>query len=72
MITEQTDRKAHQQIPPVVCYPVEALASPDLTLLRQFRAENVEKCEELLVPPRDARCFRVPKGVFFRITSVEG
>ena len=50
MITEQTDRKAHQQIPPVVCYLMEALASPDLTLLRQFRAENVEKCEEMLVP----------------------
>ena len=72
MITEQTDREAHQQIPPVVCYPVETLATPDLKLLRQFRAENVEKCEELLVPPRDARCFHVPKGGFFRITSIEG
>ena len=72
MITKQTDRKAHHQIPPVVCYPVESLASPDLKLLRHFRSNNVEKCEELLVPPRDARCFGIPKGGFFRITSVEG
>ncbi|CAN1528362.1 COG3665 Uncharacterized conserved protein [Rhabdaerophilaceae bacterium] len=27
---------------------------------------------EVLVPPRDARAFRVPQGCFFRISSVEG
>ena len=26
----------------------------------------------MIVPPRDARCFDVPKGHFFRITSIEG
>ncbi len=72
MITDQSDRKVHQQIPPTICYPVETLPAPDLKLLKQFRAENVEKYEELLIPPRDARCFSVPKGGFFRITSIEG
>jgi uncharacterized protein YcgI (DUF1989 family) len=30
------------------------------------------KTGEVIVPPRDARCFDVPKGHFFRITSIEG
>ena len=72
VLTDENDRKAQKKITPIICYPVEALPVPDLSLLRHFRAYNVEKREELLVPPRDARCFTVPQGGFFRITSVEG
>ena len=69
---DETDREAHQKLPPVICYPVDTLPAPDLNLLSRFRAENVEKSAELIVPPRDARCFEVPQGGFFRITSIEG
>lgn len=34
--------------------------------------EAATKIDQVLVPPRDARCFDVPAGHFFRITSVEG
>jgi uncharacterized protein YcgI (DUF1989 family) len=27
--------------------------------------------DEVIVPPRDARCFHVPAGCFFRIVSIE-
>lgn len=34
--------------------------------------QQLEKTNEVLVPPRDARTFHVPAGHFFRINSVEG
>jgi len=33
---------------------------------------TLAKTGEVTVPPREARCFHVPAGHFFRITSVEG
>ena len=33
---------------------------------------NAVKIDECVIPARDARCFLVPRGHFFRITSVEG
>lgn len=39
--------------------------------MKSLRA-RASKTGEVLVPPRDARCFEVPAGHFFRITSVEG
>ena len=71
-IMDETERKAHQNIPPVICYPVYSLAVPNLTMLSRFRKENVKKSDEILVPPREARCFEVPLGGFFRITCIEG
>ena len=56
---------------PVICYPVDGLAQPDISAYRKAR-EGWTKVEELLVPARDARCFSVPAGSFFRIVSVEG
>jgi uncharacterized protein YcgI (DUF1989 family) len=32
----------------------------------------MQKVSEIIVPPRDARAFRVPAGHFFRIVSIEG
>ena len=71
-IMDEIERKAHQNIPPVICYPVYSLPAPNLTLLSRFRKENVKKCDEILVPAREARCFEVPLGGFFRITSIKG
>ncbi len=65
------ERAAHHAIPPVICYPPETLAAPDLDLYGRARA-TAAKTAEVLVPPREARTFEVPAGHFFRITSVEG
>jgi uncharacterized protein len=65
------DAAARHAVPPVVCYPPETLPQPDLTALRAAR-EGWQKTAEVLVPARDAACFTVPAGHFFRITSVGG
>lgn len=65
------DAKARAAIAPVICYPVETLPKPGLASYRAAR-EGWTKTGETLVPARDARCFSVPAGHFFRISSVEG
>ena len=62
---------AAQGLRPVICYPVGGLVAPDLAAYRAARAGWV-KTRSVLVPPREARCFDVAAGEFFRITSVEG
>jgi uncharacterized protein YcgI (DUF1989 family) len=61
----------HKNLPPVICYPPQTLPPLDLPGLRAKR-EIAEKTSEILIPPRQARCFEVPAGGFFRITSIEG
>lgn len=65
------DADARRAVPPVICYPVETLPAPDMSVLTAAR-ETLTKTGEVLVPPRDARTFSVPAGHFFRISSVEG
>jgi len=68
---EPADAAARRAVNPVICYPVESLAAPDLTLYAGFRAAAV-KTGEVVVPPRDAATFWVPAGGFFRISSIDG
>ncbi|WP_109467759.1 urea carboxylase-associated family protein [Albibacillus kandeliae] len=65
------DAALRRAVRPVIAYPDDTLPRPDLALYRQARAGAI-KTGEVLVPPRDAACFEVPAGQFFRITSVEG
>lgn len=65
------DAAARRAIKPVICYPNETLPKPDLALYRAAR-QGATKTAEVLVPARDAACFEVPAGHFFRISSVEG
>ncbi|MBO9478337.1 DUF1989 domain-containing protein [Shimia sp. R11_0] len=65
------DAEDRRAIAPVICYPNETLPPPPLALYRAAR-EGAVKVDEVLVPARDARCFEVPAGHFFRISSVEG
>jgi uncharacterized protein len=65
------DAAARKAIAPVICYPVEGLPRPDLTPYVAAR-EGWALVSETLVPAREARCFAVPAGHFFRILSVEG
>ena len=68
---EPDDAKARRAKPPVVCYPVNGLPQPDMTMLGKAR-QTLTQVSETIVPPRDARAFEVPAGHFFRITSIEG
>ncbi|UWQ80282.1 DUF1989 domain-containing protein [Leisingera sp. S132] len=65
------DADARRAVKPVICYPNETLPVPDLALYHRARVGAV-KTGEVRVPPRDAACFEVPAGHFFRITSIEG
>lgn len=65
------DADARQAVEPVICYPTDTLPEPKLALYQAARA-NARKVDDVLVPPRDARCFKVKAGQFFRITSVDG
>ena len=68
---EPRDAAVRRDVAPVICYPVEGLPAPDLTPYLAAR-DGWDRVAEVLVPPREARCFDVPAGHFFRITSVEG
>ena len=61
------DAKARQSVEPVICYPVETLPRPDMSIYSQAR-ENLILQETIVVPPRDAQTFTVPAGHFFRIS----
>jgi len=65
------DAETRRAVAPVICYPTDTLPKPDLDLYRAARLKAI-KTDEVLVPPRDAACFKVPAGHFFRITSVQG
>lgn len=70
METIPEDAEARRAIEPVICYPEDTLDRPDVERYRAAFA-GYEKISEVTVPPRDARCFHVPAGGAFRITSVE-
>ena len=65
------DAATRRAVAPVICYPNDTLPKPDLDLYRTARLKATKTGEEL-VPAREAACFEVPAGHFFRITSVEG
>ncbi len=65
---DAADRRA---VKPVICYPNETLPAAPLAVYQSARLRS-EKIDEYVVPARDARCFAVPQGHFFRITSIEG
>ncbi|APG48349.1 urea carboxylase-associated family protein [Phaeobacter porticola] len=65
------DADRRRAVAPVICYPNETLPQPNLATYQAAR-ETAQKMDEVLVKPREASCFTVPAGQFFRITSVEG
>ncbi len=66
-----TDAQNRRSLKPVICYPTETLPKPDMAVLAQARLD-MTLIDTVIVPPRDAACFEVPAGHFFRIVSVEG
>ena len=71
MFPPPEDAEQRRAVAPVVCYPTQTLPRPDLNGYRAAR-DTGRKISETLVPARDAACFTVKAGHFFRITSVDG
>lgn len=65
------DATSKRAVKPVICYPVDDLPSPNVAAYRASR-EGWRKTDEILIPPREAGCFDVPAGHFFRIVSFDG
>jgi len=65
------DVKDRVNAEPIICYPINTLKETNLPLLHHAR-KKLEKINEIVIPPRDAKTFEVEKGQFFRIESVEG
>jgi len=57
------DAATRRAVKPVICYPVETLPAPDMGLYRATR-QDIRKVSEVMAPPREAICFRVPAGQF--------
>ena len=70
-VTPPADAEARRARRPVVAYEVGSLPAFDAAFYDRART-GMEKSDEIIVPPRDARTFRVPAGHFFRIVSIQG
>ena len=55
----------------VICYPKENLNTHNLSIYQNAR-KHLKVIKEIVVPPRDAKCFKVKAGQFFRIENIEG
>jgi uncharacterized protein len=66
-----TDAATRRAAKPVVVYPVSSLPRPNLSILAAARRSMASR-SEVIVPPRDARTFRVQRGQFFRVACVDG
>ena len=65
------DIKSRTGAKPIICYPNKSLESENLDILHKAR-KHLQKINEVIIPPRNAKTFNVKKGNFFRIESVEG
>lgn len=65
------DADARRQVPPVICYPVETLPTPDLALYTRALA-SARLTTTVTVPPREGRAFHAAAGQIFRISCPEG
>ncbi len=70
-IIAPADAASRRAAKATIVYPAGTMPGPDLAALKQARRTMV-KTHELTVPPRDARTFRVARGQFFRIVSIDG
>ena len=65
------DAELRKSVKPVICYPTDFLKSPNMNDYLIAR-KNLKKIDQIIIPPRDAKCFRVPKSHFFRIYCQNG
>ena len=65
-----TDIKSRVGAQPVICYSNDDI-NDNLQILHEAR-KHIKQIDEIIVPPRDAKTFKVKSGNFFRIESIEG
>ena len=69
--TTPLDAKDRVNVKPTVCYSIDDLKDLNLPILHSIR-KNLKSISETIIPPRDAKTFKVKKGQFFRIESIDG
>jgi uncharacterized protein YcgI (DUF1989 family) len=70
-VSEPVDAAQRRAVRPVVVYPPDTLPPPDLGLVERARP-HLARIDEVIVPPREARTFHVPRAHIFRIVSIDG
>ena len=65
------DAELRKSVKPVICYPTDSLKTRNMNDYLIAR-KNLKKIDQIIIPPRDAKCFRVPKSHFFRIYCQNG
>lgn len=65
------DAEVRRKARPAIVYPAGSLPRPGMAVLEAAR-QTMRKVDEVIVPPRDARCFRAGRGQFIRIVSIDG
>jgi len=65
------DAEDRRAVAPVIVYPRTTLPAPDMKLYGEART-GLSTVGRVTVAPRQASCFKVPAGHFFRIHSVVG
>lgn len=70
-VLEPADAAERRAAQPVVCYQVHMLPAFDAPFYKHAR-DGMKKVNEVFIPAREAKCFSVPQGYFFRIVSMEG
>lgn len=66
-----SDAAKRKKAKPIVSYPAGTLVMPELSQYDAVRNSMV-KVDEVIIPPRDAKTFKVNAGQIFRIVSIEG
>ncbi|MEM6985558.1 MAG: DUF1989 domain-containing protein [Pseudomonadota bacterium] len=69
--TAPADAASRRAVEPVVCYETSKLPPLDLAAM-QAGLTDAQVVDRVTVPPRDAACFEVPAGHYFRILNPEG
>jgi len=65
------DYSKRKKAKPVICYPINNLSNSNFSLYQKARHE-IKEISQIIVPPREAKCFNVSAGQFFRIECIEG
>ncbi len=65
------DAAERRAVEPIACYSCDNLP-PHNALFYEKVKRNFTKINEVVIPVRDAKTFRVPAGHLFRIVSIEG
>ena len=65
------DAQSRKDIEPVVCYPIDSFPAFDRAPYEAAKV-GMKLVDEVTVQPRDASCFSVKAGQFFRITCPDG